>query len=221
MTDSLGENDPQYQQEASFTAAQWRRRLREHAQFAALIGDRPVGLIGAQLENAETVYLYSLWLDPAARGHGLARPLVAAAVDWARDRRARTVTLRVAADNAVARGVYESLGFTVTSGRSPWPADEVAMSLSVVDVGPVAAAGPRTLVHGVDGALLVDGLDRHHRDVLVVGQVHPAHRAPRGNDTSDDVRPRDQLVAEQVSHRYSRRADPQPRPGEQQHQRPR
>ncbi len=131
LTDSLGENDPQYQQEATFTAAQWRRRLRDHAQFAALIGNRPVGLIGAQLENAESVYLYSLWLDPAARGQGLARPLVAAAVDWARDRRARTVTLRVAADNAVARSVYESLGFTVTSAEIRGPQNEVAMSLSV------------------------------------------------------------------------------------------
>jgi RimJ/RimL family protein N-acetyltransferase len=131
LTDSLGEDDPQYQQESMFTAAQWRRRLRDHAQFAALIGDRPVGLIGAQLENVETVYLYSLWLDPTARGHGLARPLVAAAVDWARDRRAHTVTLRVAANNAVARGVYESLGFTVTSAEVRGPQNEVAMSLSV------------------------------------------------------------------------------------------
>ncbi len=131
LTDSLGENDPQYQQEVTFTAAQWRRRLREHAQFAALVGDRPVGLIGAQLESAETVYLYSLWLDPTARGHGLARPLVAAAVDWARDRRVRTVTLRVAAENAVARGVYESLGFTVTSADIRGPQNEVAMSLSL------------------------------------------------------------------------------------------
>lgn len=131
LTDSLGENDPQYQHESTFTAAQWRRRLRDHAQFAALIGNRPVGLIGAQLENAETVYLYSLWLDPTARGHGLARPLVAAAVDFARDRRARTVTLRVAADNAVARGVYESLGFTVTSAETRGQQNEVAMSLSV------------------------------------------------------------------------------------------
>lgn len=131
LTDSLGENDPQYQHESTFTAAQWRRRLRDHAQFAAMIDNRPVGLIGAQLENAETVYLYSLWLDPTARGHGLARPLVAAAVDFARDRRARTVTLRVAADNTVARGVYESLGFTVTSAEIRGPKNEVAMSLSV------------------------------------------------------------------------------------------
>ncbi len=131
LTDSLGESDPQYQQESAFTAAQWRRRLRDHAQFAVLIGNRPVGLIGAQLENAETVYLYSLWLDPTARGQGLARPLVAAAVNWARDRRARTVTLRVAVGNAVARGVYESLGFSMIAAETSGPQEEVAMSLSV------------------------------------------------------------------------------------------
>ena len=131
LTDSLGESDPQYRKEITFTAAQWRRRLRDHAQFAALIGDRPVGLIGAQQENPDSVYLYSLWLDPAARGRGLARPLVAAAVDWARDQRVRTVTLRVAADNVAARGVYESLGFTATTAEIPSPGDEVAMTLSV------------------------------------------------------------------------------------------
>jgi RimJ/RimL family protein N-acetyltransferase len=131
LTDSLGESDPQYQQESAFTASQWRRRLRDHAQFAVLIGNRPVGLIGAQLENAETVYLYSLWLDPTARGQGLARPLVAAAVNWARDRRARTVTLRVAVRNAVARGVYESLGFTMIAAETSGPREEVAMSLIV------------------------------------------------------------------------------------------
>ena len=131
LADSLGENDSQYQQESAFTAAKWRRRLREHAQFAVLIDDRAVGLIGAQLENAETVYLYSLWLDPTARGRGLAQSLVAAAVDWARDRHARTVTLRVAADNAVARGVYESLGFTLNPAESPSERGEITMTLSV------------------------------------------------------------------------------------------
>ncbi|OBA96661.1 GCN5 family acetyltransferase [Mycobacteriaceae bacterium 1482268.1] len=131
LADSLGEDDPQYRQESTFTAAQWRIRLREHAQFAVLMNDRPVGLIGAQQEDAETVYLYSLWLDPVARGHGLARPLVAAAVDWARDRQARNVTLRVAVNNAVARSVYESLGFTPIAGERLNGRDEVAMALSV------------------------------------------------------------------------------------------
>lgn len=131
LTDTLGVDDPQYRQESMFTAAQWRRRLREHAQFAAMLDDRPVGLIGAQQENAENVYLYSLWLDPAARGHGLARTLVAAALKWARDRHAHVVTLRVAVDNTVARGVYESLGFTPVVGEGVNARDEVSMSLSV------------------------------------------------------------------------------------------
>jgi RimJ/RimL family protein N-acetyltransferase len=131
LADSLGEKDPQYQQESSFTAAQWRRRLRDHAQFAALIGDHPVGLIGAQQENPDSVYLYSLWLDPMVRGQGLARPLVTAAVDWARHRNARTVTLRVAAGNSPARAVYESLGFMPIIVESATAAEEVAMSLSV------------------------------------------------------------------------------------------
>ena len=114
----------------AFTAAQWRRRLRDHAQFAALLGDRPVGLIGAQQENAETVYLYSLWLDPAARGHGLARPLVAAAVDWARaGRRARSrcgwpSTTRWPAASTKAWA-------SPWAGEKASATDEVAMSLSV------------------------------------------------------------------------------------------
>lgn len=131
LTDSLGENDEQYRREVRFTAAQWRRRLREHAQFVAWLGDRPVGLIGAQQESADCVYLYSLWLDPRVRGQGLARSLIAAAVEWARGRRAHVVTLRVAAGNTQARGVYESLGFIATEVEIPDAPGELAMRLSV------------------------------------------------------------------------------------------
>ncbi|MGE2720009.1 GNAT family N-acetyltransferase [Mycolicibacterium celeriflavum] len=131
LADSLGENDPSYLDEAAFTAGQWRRRLRDHAQFVAFDGDRPVGLIGAQQENADSVYLYSLWLEPAVRGRGLARRLVTAALDWARSSNVHTVRLRVATDNAAARQVYESVGFTVTDGQIAAQRDELAMSLSV------------------------------------------------------------------------------------------
>lgn len=131
LADSLGEDDPSFRDEAAFTAAQWRRRLREHAQFAAVVGGRPVGLISAQQENAATVYLYSLWLDPAARGRGWARRLVAAAIDWARTSHVQTVKLRVALDNAAARGIYESLGFVVADDQSACKREELAMSFSV------------------------------------------------------------------------------------------
>jgi len=68
LTDSLGVDDAQYRHESSFTAAQWRRRLREHAQFAVLVEGRPVGLISAQRQHPRSVYLCSLWLDRDARG---------------------------------------------------------------------------------------------------------------------------------------------------------
>ena len=131
LSDALGADDPQYRQEASFTVAQWRRRLRDHAQFVAFVDGRAVGLVGAQQENLDSVYVYSLWLDPKVRGQGLARPLVAAAVDWARQQRVRTVRLRVASDNARARGVYESLGFTIVASENVEDTEELAMSLSL------------------------------------------------------------------------------------------
>jgi RimJ/RimL family protein N-acetyltransferase len=132
LIDALSESDPQYQKESAFTVAQWRRRLRNHAQFTMLVEGRPVGLIAAQQENFDSVYLYSLWLDPAVRGKGLARPLVAAAVDWARDQKVQTITLRVVANNLAARAVYESLGFAlVAAAQTAEPRDEVAMTLSV------------------------------------------------------------------------------------------
>lgn len=131
LTDSLGAEDPQYRHESTFTAAQWRRRLRAHAQFAAVVDGRPVGLIGAQRQSPEAVYLYSLWLDPAARGRGLGRTLVAEAVDWARNQRVQRVTLRVHAANEAARAVYDSLGFTVSTGDTAGNSDEITMMLNV------------------------------------------------------------------------------------------
>lgn len=131
LADTLGEDDPQHRQESSFTAAQWRRRLRAHAQFAAVVDERAVGLIGAQRENAGSVYLYSLWLEPRARGHGFGRALVSAAVDWARAEGARIVTLRVNTANGAAKEVYEGLGFRTTPSTDGDQASEVVMALAL------------------------------------------------------------------------------------------
>ncbi|BBY29684.1 GNAT family N-acetyltransferase [Mycolicibacterium sediminis] len=131
LRDTLGTEDLQYRTEAAFTAARWRRRLRSHAQFAAVVDERMVGLIGAQRETADTVYLYSLWLEPTARRRGLGRELVASAVGWARSERARSVTLRVESANAAAMGVYEGLGFVYEGGPTASRPDEVTMRLAV------------------------------------------------------------------------------------------
>ncbi len=130
LGEAFGAGDEQYRQEEHFTARQWRRRISEHTQFAAWLADRPVGLIGAHRESVETVYLYSLWLDPAVRGRGLAHDLIARALDWARTQHAGTVYLRVAADNAVARAVYTSLGFSPVQDADAMDG-EVAMTITV------------------------------------------------------------------------------------------
>lgn len=131
LEDTLGGDDAQYRHEVTFTAAQWRRRLREHAQFALLVDDRMVGLIGAQRETSDSVYLYSLWLEPAVRHRGLAHQLLEAAVTWARDERVDTVTLRVNTDNNAARSVYEGLGFAVDPAAARRRDGEVTMRLVV------------------------------------------------------------------------------------------
>jgi ribosomal protein S18 acetylase RimI-like enzyme len=134
LTDTLGTRDPQYGAESAFTAAQWRRRLRVHAQFALFVDDRAVGLIGAQRDPAGSVYLYSLWLAAGARGRRFGHLLVAAAVEWARAGGADIVTLRVHAENAAARAIYEGLGFgeaDLTVDDASTPAGEVVMALRV------------------------------------------------------------------------------------------
>ncbi|MEU0496419.1 GNAT family N-acetyltransferase [Mycobacterium sp. NPDC006124] len=134
LDDTLGTEDRQYREELAFTASQWRRRLRAHAQFALLVGEDLVGLIGAQRQSTDTVYLYSLWLEPQVRGRGLGYDLVSAAVQWARAQGARVVTLRVETGNASARGIYQRLGFDLVEGGAATPearAHEITMSLSL------------------------------------------------------------------------------------------
>jgi len=129
LTDTYGTADGQYLAEARFTAADWRRRLRENVQFAALVAGRPVGLVAAHQDSADTVYLYSLWLDPDVRGRGLAHELVSTVLDWARRHGARTVTLRVAPENRTAWAVYERVGFAeVPAGP---PGSEVQMAVTI------------------------------------------------------------------------------------------
>ena len=65
--------------------------------------------------NAE---ILQVMVHPAARGAGLARQLVGALVEDARDQGVETLTLDVRGNNHAAMNLYESLGFAVY-GRLP------------------------------------------------------------------------------------------------------
>lgn len=61
--------------------------------------------------------IYSVVVHPEARGKGYARCLMAAATDAARQAHAAGLRLEVREDNAAARALYASLGFTLRRRR--------------------------------------------------------------------------------------------------------
>lgn len=63
--------------------------------------------------NAHVLQIQGLAVAEEARGQGLGRALIRAAVEEARERGARRLSLRVLGHNAPARALYESEGFTV------------------------------------------------------------------------------------------------------------
>ncbi|AKJ13627.1 acetyltransferase [Streptomyces incarnatus] len=63
--------------------------------------------------NAHVLQIQGLAVAAQARGRGLGRALIRAAVEEARGRGARRLTLRVLGHNAPARALYASEGFAV------------------------------------------------------------------------------------------------------------
>jgi ribosomal protein S18 acetylase RimI-like enzyme len=95
----------------------WRARLEIPGSYhvVAVLDGRPAGMVsGVPTEEPGVVELISMWVDPAARGRGVADRLVAAVERWARQARAKVVKLAVAQDNEAAAALYRRTGFEVT-----------------------------------------------------------------------------------------------------------
>ncbi len=76
----------------------------------------PDGFVMARVAAGEAEIL-TLAVVPAARGQGLGRTLLQAAINKAREMGATTMFLEVGADNPAARALYASLGFTKVGDR--------------------------------------------------------------------------------------------------------
>ncbi len=95
-----------------------RRSLRRFVQapnaiflVAELAGQVQGNLLLLTRRDTLGARIYSLIVDPAARGRGLARCLVLAAESAAADRYCSGVSLEVRTDNTAARALYASLGY--------------------------------------------------------------------------------------------------------------
>jgi len=78
----------------------------------------PVGSlwIGLTLEGPPDVWwVWSIEIDAAARGRGLGRETMRLAEEFARSSGAAKLDLSVFGNNTVARGLYESLGFRIST----------------------------------------------------------------------------------------------------------
>jgi GNAT superfamily N-acetyltransferase len=66
-------------------------------------------------------YLEELYVVPAKRGQGRGRALMEAAIELARERGAAHMDLGTGEDDAAARALYESLGFSNREGKADGP----------------------------------------------------------------------------------------------------
>jgi ribosomal-protein-alanine N-acetyltransferase len=106
--------------------------------FLAWDGARPLGMIACRVvfEDAEVL---TIAVDPAARGRGVGRALLEAAVGVARLSGATAMFLEVAVDNAPALALYGRAGFVRAGLRKDYydrgaagQADAAAMRLDLV-----------------------------------------------------------------------------------------
>ena len=99
----------------SIRAGVERLMPRDDTEFL-LGGDPPAGVVQLRYRygvwwDAEDCNVEDVFVSTEARGSGLGRALVSAAIDRARERGCRRMELDTGADNAPAQGLYRSLGF--------------------------------------------------------------------------------------------------------------
>ena len=99
-----------------FGAEAIRRRIEEGtAVWIALLGDDPVGTVSA-FDRPEGLHLRSMAVHPGARGHGVARALLAEAERFGRERGHTRVFLRTTPFLHAAIALYSRTGFTLCQG---------------------------------------------------------------------------------------------------------
>lgn len=99
----------------------WRARLADpHATTFIAGEDAGIVTLLVMEEGAEIV---GMWVAPEARGTGLGRALIDAALDGARERKAARVGLWVNVERADALRLYERAGFERVGTRVPGTRD--------------------------------------------------------------------------------------------------
>ena len=112
-----------YEEERAYPDAQWRERALQPnlIRFVARSRDEVIGGAATFInpEEAETAYIFGMWVDEACRRRGVARMLLDRALEGARELGGSKASLSVTLGNDGARDLYLSVGFTDTGVREP------------------------------------------------------------------------------------------------------
>lgn len=108
-----------YERERTVDEEDWRERLANRAQFAAVLDGEIVGTAAGIDSDGSSAALISMWVAPRARGKGTGHRLVDAVLDWARKAGYGSVCLWVADGNLAAERLYLRCGFTRTGAGQP------------------------------------------------------------------------------------------------------
>jgi GNAT superfamily N-acetyltransferase len=119
--------------EQRFDEQLWRQRLgsRSAATFMVWVDGEPAGTATGKIEDPGDEFavpgswqLVGMWVDPLARGTGVAGRLIDTVAGHAREQGATAVTLWVTDVNARALAFYRRMGFVPTGARQPVREDE-------------------------------------------------------------------------------------------------
>jgi GNAT superfamily N-acetyltransferase len=112
-----------YADEVGYDPARWQRWLGPaNALFVAERNDEVVGLVGGipageDEGDPEAVMMVAMWVDPVARGNGIAESLTDALIGWSRGQGYPRMVLWVYDVNPRAAAFYRRYGF-VDTGRT-------------------------------------------------------------------------------------------------------
>jgi ribosomal protein S18 acetylase RimI-like enzyme len=94
----------------------WRARLGIPGSFnvVAMLDGKPAGMASGVAAGEDAAELISMWVSPAARGHGVGDDLVRAVTRWAQLAGSQVLRLAVAPGNENAAALYRRNGFHLT-----------------------------------------------------------------------------------------------------------
>ncbi|MBT0769001.1 GNAT family N-acetyltransferase [Kineosporia sp. J2-2] len=112
------------------TPEQWRSRLLDvPANWAAMAGSTPIGLISGSLDGDGSAELMSMYVSPTGRGRGTGDLLISTMVGWSgRQPGVHRVGLGVYENNDRAQKLYLRNGFSFDAPATGNPAAERRMT---------------------------------------------------------------------------------------------